>query len=91
MQELITIKIGKFVRAINGKRKETHFSKKWFIKPFGLQDLVNSSVKSMCISFVAVRRIPIKECVCQKFQRSLKYLWVNSVQVAHEGASLVDI
>ena len=35
MQELITIKIGKFVRAINGKRKETHFKKKWFIKPFG--------------------------------------------------------
>ena len=35
MQELITIQTGKFVRAINEKRKETHYPKKWLIKPFG--------------------------------------------------------
>ena len=45
----------------------------------------------MCIRFVTIRRIPKKECVCQKLQRSLRYLWVNSVQVAHEGASFADI
>ena len=35
MQELISVKIGKFVRNIYEKRKETHYSKKWIIKPFG--------------------------------------------------------
>ena len=35
MLELVTVEIGKFVRNINKKRKETHYSKKWFIKPFG--------------------------------------------------------
>ena len=45
----------------------------------------------MCIRFATIRRISKKECVCQKLQRSLRYLWVNSVQVAHEGASFVDI
>ena len=35
MLELITVQIGKFVRNINKKRKETHYSKEWFIKPFG--------------------------------------------------------
>ena len=53
--------------------------------------VVNSSVKNMCIRFVTIRRIPKKECVCQKLQRSLRYLWVNSVQVAHEGAFYVNI
>ena len=45
----------------------------------------------MCIRFVNIRRIPKKECVCQKLQRSLRYLWLNSIQVAHEGASFVNI
>ena len=45
----------------------------------------------MCIRFVTIRRIPKKECVCQKLQGSLRYLWVNSVQVTHEGASFVNI
>ena len=44
----------------------------------------------MCILFATIRWIPKKECVCQT-QKSLRYLWVNSVQVAHEGASFVDI
>ena len=39
MLELVTVGIGKFVRNINKninkKRKETHYSKNWFIKPFG--------------------------------------------------------
>ena len=35
MLELVTVEIGKFVKNINEKRKETHYSKKWFIKPFG--------------------------------------------------------
>ena len=35
MLELVTAEIGKFVKNINEKRKETHYSKKWFIKPFG--------------------------------------------------------
>ena len=35
MLKLITVQIGKFVRNINEKRKETHHSKEWFIKPFG--------------------------------------------------------
>ena len=35
MLELVTVEIGKFVRNINKTRKETHYSKKWFIKPFG--------------------------------------------------------
>ena len=33
MLELVTIKIGTFFRTIKKKRKETHHSKKWFIKP----------------------------------------------------------
>ena len=41
----------------------------------------------MCIRFVTIRRIPKKECVCQKLQRGLRYLQVNFVQVAHESAS----
>ena len=45
----------------------------------------------MCIWFDTIRRIPKKECVCQKLKRSLRYSWVNSVQVAREGASFVDI
>ena len=45
----------------------------------------------MCIRFVTIRRIPKKECVCQMLQGSLRYLLVNSVQVAHEGASFVNI
>ena len=61
------------------------------IKPFDYSDVVSSSVKNMCIHFVTIGWIPKKECVCQKLQRSLRYLWVNSVQVAHEGASFVDI
>ena len=44
----------------------------------------------MCIRFVTIRRIPKKECVCQMLQGSLRYLLVNSVQVAHEGASFVN-
>ena len=35
MLELVTVEIGKFVKNINEKRKETHYSKKWFIKHFG--------------------------------------------------------
>ena len=35
MQKLISVQIGKFVRYITEKRKETHYSKKWFIKLFG--------------------------------------------------------
>ena len=35
MLGLITVQIGKFVRNINKKSKEMHYSKKWFIKPFG--------------------------------------------------------
>ena len=31
MLELVTVQIGKFVRSINGKRKEMHYSKEWFI------------------------------------------------------------
>ena len=34
MLELVTVEIGKFVRNIKKERKETHYSKKWFIKPF---------------------------------------------------------
>ena len=34
MLELVTVKIGKFVRNINEERKETYYLKKWFIKPF---------------------------------------------------------
>ena len=45
----------------------------------------------MYISFVTLRRAPKKECVFQKLQRSLRYLWVNSVQVTHEGATFGDI
>ena len=58
MLELVTVQIGKFVRNINEKRKETHYSKEWFIKPFGQSDVVNNSVKNMCIRFVTIRRIP---------------------------------
>ena len=43
----------------------------------------------MYISFVTLKRAPKKECVCQKLQRSLRYLWVNSVQVTHEVATLL--
>ena len=35
----------------------------------------------MRIRFVTIRRIPKNEYGFQKFQRRLKYLWVNSVQV----------
>ena len=35
MLELVIVEIGKFVRNIIKKRKETHYSKMWFIKPFG--------------------------------------------------------
>ena len=36
MLELVTVQIYNLVKNINEKkRKETHFSKKWFIKPFG--------------------------------------------------------
>ena len=55
MLKLITVEIGKFVR------KELHYSKKWFIKPFGYSDVVNSSIKTMCIHFVTIRQIPKKE------------------------------
>ena len=64
MLELVTVQIDKYVRNINEKRKERHYSKKWLIKPFGQSDVVNSSVRSMCIRFVTIRRITKKECVC---------------------------
>ena len=74
-----------------------HYSKTWFIKSYSnvasssvknmCSNVVSSSVKNMCIRFVTVRRILKKECVCHKLQRSLRYLWVNSVQVTPEGAS----
>ena len=51
-------------------------------------DAVSSSVKNMCIHFATIRPIPKKKCVCQKLQRNL---WVNSVEVAHEGASFINI
>ena len=38
MLELVTVQIRKFseiFRNINEKRKETHYSKKWFTKPLG--------------------------------------------------------
>ena len=35
MLELLIVEVGKFVKNINEKRKETHYLKKWFIKPFG--------------------------------------------------------
>ena len=35
MLDLLTVEIGKFVRNTNRKRKEKHYSKKWFVKPFG--------------------------------------------------------
>ena len=35
MLELVTVQIGKFVKNIIEKRKETHYSKKCFTKPFG--------------------------------------------------------
>ena len=85
MLELVYVRIGKFVKNINEKRKT-------LIKGVVHQTfLVNSSVKNMCIRFITIRRIPKMECFCQKLQRSLRYLWVNSVQVAHEGASFVNI
>ena len=34
MLELVTVQIGKFVKNINEKRKETRYSKKWLINPF---------------------------------------------------------
>ena len=34
MLGLVTVQIGKFVRNVNEKRKETHYSKEWFFKPF---------------------------------------------------------
>ena len=91
MQEPITVQMGKFVRNINEKRKEMQYSKKWFIKTFGWPDVVNSSVKNMCIRFVTLTRIAKKECVCQTLQRSLRYLRVNSIQVAYDHASFVDV
>ena len=45
----------------------------------------------MYIHFVTIRRLPKKECVCQKLQKILRYLWVNFVQVVREGASFVYI
>ena len=59
-----------------------------------VNQLVNSSVKKYLYLFChynTKRRIPKKECACPKLQRSLRYLRVNSVQVAHESASFVDI
>ena len=53
--------------------------------------LINSSVKNMCICFIIIRGIPKAKCVCQELQLILSYLWVNSVQVALEGTSFVDI
>ena len=47
----------------------------------------------MCIRFFTIRRISQKECVCQQLQKKFEiflHLRVNSVQVAHEGASFVD-
>ena len=35
MLELIAVQIGKFVRNVNEKKKEMHYSEKRFIKPFG--------------------------------------------------------
>ena len=35
MLGLVTVQIAKFVRNVNEKRKETHYSIEWFIKPFG--------------------------------------------------------
>ena len=35
MLELVTVEIDKFIRNINEKKKETHYSKEWFIKSFG--------------------------------------------------------
>ena len=55
-------------RNIIEKRKETHYSKKWFIKPFGELDVVNSSVKNMGVRFFTIRRIPKKNA----FVRSCK-------------------
>ena len=91
MLELTTVQISKFVRNIYEKRKEMHYSKKSFIKPFGQSDVAKSSVNYVCIGLVTIRRIPKKECVCQKLQRRLRQLWVNYGQDAHEGASFVDI
>ena len=74
MLRLVTVQIGKFVENVNEKRKVVH-------QPFGLIRCSHSSVKNMCIRFVTIRQIPKTECVCQKLQRSLRYLWVNSLQV----------
>ena len=35
MLELVIVQTGEFVKNINEKRKEMHYSKKWFIKPLG--------------------------------------------------------
>ena len=35
MLRLVTVQIGKFVENVNEKRKETHYSKKWFINLLG--------------------------------------------------------
>ena len=91
MLELVTVQTGKFVQNINEKRKETHYSKKQFIKPFGQLDVVNVSVKNMCTDFVTSRRIRKKKCVSQNLQKRLRYWWVNCFHLAHEGASVVDI
>ena len=45
----------------------------------------------MGIRFATVRRIHKKECGCQTLQKGLRYLWVNSVQITHEGSSSIDI
>lgn len=66
MQEPITVQMGKFVRNINEKRKEMQYSKKWFIKTFVYLDVVNISLKNICIHFVTIRQIPKKgECMSQ--------------------------
>ena len=66
MLEHLTVQIGKFIRNINEKRKEVHYSKTWFIKPFGKSNVDSSNIKNMCIRFITIRRIPKKKCVCQK-------------------------
>ena len=68
------------------KKKEKHQSKERLIKPHGQSDAVNSSAKNMCTRSVTIRRIPKKECVCQKPQRNPRHLRANPTQAAHEDA-----
>ena len=84
--EPVTAQTGKFVKNINEKKKEKHQSKERLIKPPGQSDAVSSSAKNMCTRSVTIRRIPKKECVCQKPQRSPRYLRANPAQAAHEDA-----